>query len=120
VVRKLKACRPIRRACERTDPGQSGDLPVFDLHRIYSGRGPTRLGERGPAAVQASVCLECKAAADRKGWWPKSRACASAPGTYQDNPDLVKNLLPRGAEKGARNGAHYLDDGAPAIAPARE
>jgi len=108
VTRKLKAMQTDPARVRRTDPGDPDKCPVFDLHRIYSDQ-PTREWATAGCRSAGIGCLECKQpliqkiVAEVTGMRERARE-------YQDNPDLVKNLVAEGAEKARESARHTLDD----------
>ncbi len=108
VVRKLKAMQTDPARVRRTDPGNPEICPVFDLHRIYSDEATRGWASAGCRSAGIG-CLECKqpliekVVAEVTGMRERAR-------DYQDNPDLVKNLLAQGAEKARETARHTLDD----------
>src|SRR5712675_1575096 len=108
VVRKLKAMQTDPARVRRTDPGNPEICPVFDLHSIYSDEATRGWASAGCRSAGIG-CLECKqpliekVVAEVTGMRERAR-------DYQDNPDLVKNLLAQGAEKARETARHTLDD----------
>jgi tryptophanyl-tRNA synthetase len=92
----------------RTDPGNPDICPVFDLHRIYSDETVRNWASAGCRSAGIG-CLECKqpliekVVAEVTGMRERAK-------DYQDNPELVKNLLAQGAEKARETARHTLDD----------
>ena len=58
--RRSARCRPIRRACRRTDPGDPEKCPVWQFHLGILGRQDARVGAEGLHAARGIGCLECK------------------------------------------------------------
>jgi tryptophanyl-tRNA synthetase len=108
VVRKLKAMQTDPARVRRTDPGNPDICPVFDLHRIYSDEATRNWASAGCRSAGIG-CLECKqpliekVVAEVTGMRERAR-------DYEDNPDLVKNLVAEGAEKAREAARHTLDD----------
>ncbi len=108
VARKLKAMQTDPARARRTDPGDPEKCPVFDLHRIYSDEATRSWASSGCRSAGIG-CLECKKPLIEK-------IVAEVTGTrerareYQDNPELVKNLLAEGAEKARESARETLDD----------
>jgi len=108
IVKKLKAMQTDPARVRRTDPGNPEICPVFDLHRIYSDEATRGWASAGCRSAGIG-CLECKqpliekVVAEVTGMRERAR-------DYQDNPDLVKNLLAQGAEKARETARHTLDD----------
>ena len=108
VARKLKAMQTDPARVRRTDPGDPEKCPVFDLHRIYANDATREWAAAGCRSAGIG-CLECKQplidkiVAEVKGMRERAK-------DYQDNPDLVKNLVAEGAEKARESARHTLDD----------
>jgi tryptophanyl-tRNA synthetase len=108
VARKLKAMQTDPARARRTDPGDPEKCPVFDLHRIYSDEATRSWASSGCRSAGIG-CLECKkplidkVVAEVSGMRERARE-------YQDNPELVKNLLAEGAEKARESARETLDD----------
>ncbi|MGB8692758.1 MAG: tryptophan--tRNA ligase [Steroidobacteraceae bacterium] len=108
VARKLKAMQTDPARARRTDPGDPEKCPVFDLHRIYSDEATRSWASSGCRSAGIG-CLECKkpliekVVAEVTGMRERARE-------YQDNPELVKNLLAEGAEKARESARETLDD----------
>jgi tryptophanyl-tRNA synthetase len=108
VTRKLKAMQTDPARVRRSDPGNPEKCPVFDLHRIYSDES-TRSWVSAGCTSAGIGCLECK-----KPLIDKIVAEVSAmrerAREYQDNPELVRNLVAEGAEKARESARETLDD----------
>jgi len=108
VVRKLKGMQTDPARVRRTDPGDPDKCPVFDLHRIYSDDATRSWAATGCRAAGIG-CLECKqpliekVVAEVTGMRERARE-------YQENPDLVRNLVSEGAEKAREAARHTLED----------
>ena len=108
VVRKLKGMQTDPARVRRADPGDPEKCPVFDLHRIYSDDS-TRAWVITGCKSAGIGCLECKqplidkVVAEVSGMRERAK-------DYQNNPDLVKNLVAEGAEKARELARHTLDD----------
>jgi tryptophanyl-tRNA synthetase len=108
VTRKLKAMQTDPARVRRNDPGDPDKCPVYDLHRIYSDEQTRNWAAAGCRSAGIG-CLECKQpliqkiVAEVTGMRERAR-------DYQDNPDLVKNLVAEGAEKARESARHTLDD----------
>ena len=108
VTRKLKAMQTDPARARRTDPGDPEKCPVFDLHRIYSDEATRSWASSGCRSAGIG-CLECKKPLIEKVV-AEVTAMRERAREYQDNPELVKNLLAEGAEKARESARETLDD----------
>jgi tryptophanyl-tRNA synthetase len=108
VARKLKAMQTDPARVRRTDPGDPDKCPVFDLHRIYSDEA-TRTWAAAGCRSAGIGCLECKKPLIDK-IVAEVTAMRERAREYQDNPELVKNLVAEGAEKARESARETLDD----------
>lgn len=102
VEEKIKRMPTDPARVHRSDPGEPACCPVWPLHQVYSDAQTCAWVQQG--CREAGIgCLECKGPlidAVCKELQPiQARAL-----DYQDNPDLVRNILAEGAEH-ARNEA---------------
>jgi tryptophanyl-tRNA synthetase len=108
VARKLKAMQTDPARVRRTDPGDPDKCPVFDLHRVYSDE-PTRQWAANGCRTAGIGCLECKKpliekiVAEVTGMRERARE-------YEENPELVANLVAEGAEKARESARETLDE----------
>ena len=108
VARKLKAMQTDPARVRRTDAGDPDKCPVFDLHRIYSDEATRTWASTGCRSAGIG-CLECKKPLIEKVVAEVS-AMRERAREYQENPDLVKNLVAEGAEKARESARETLDD----------
>lgn len=86
----------------RDDPGNPAHCPVWPLHEIYTSE-ETRAALQQGCKSAGIGCLDCKGPlieAVQKELQPLQARAAD----YQDNPELLRNILAEGAER-ARNEA---------------
>ena len=92
----------------RSDVGDPEKCPVWSLHQVYSDE-PTRKWAEAGCRSAGIGCLECK-----KPLIDKVVADTAAMRTraqeYEDNPELVRNILTEGAEKAREAARETLDD----------
>ncbi len=97
VAAKLKTMQTDPARVRRTDPGDPAKCPVWDLHQLYSDEATRQWAEQG-CRTAGIGCLQCKQPLiDRiveEVTGMRKRAQE-----FQDNPELVANLLAEGAEK---------------------
>jgi len=108
VVRKLKAMQTDPARVRRTDAGDPAKCPVFDLHNIYSDAATREWAVAGCRSAGIG-CLECKkplidkVVAEVSAFRERARE-------FQENPELVNNLVAQGSEKARDAARETLDD----------
>jgi tryptophanyl-tRNA synthetase len=108
VTRKLKAMQTDPARARRTDPGDPEKCPVYDLHRVYSDDA-TRSWAAAGCRSAGIGCLECKKplidriVTEITGMRERARE-------FQENPELVNNLLAEGSEKARDAARETLDE----------
>jgi tryptophanyl-tRNA synthetase len=108
VVEKLKRMQtdPARKL--RTDPGDPEKCPVWDLHKIYSDE-PTREWVVQGCRTAGIGCLDCKKRVIDKVVEEISGMRKRAQ-EFEDNPELVRNIVAEGAEKAREAARQTMDD----------
>jgi tryptophanyl-tRNA synthetase len=108
VASKLKTMQTDPARVRRTDPGNPDICPVFDLHRLYTDDATREWAAAGCRSAGIG-CLDCKApliervVEEVKGM--RKRALE-----FQENPELIPNLLHQGGEKAREAARETLDD----------
>jgi tryptophanyl-tRNA synthetase len=108
VARKLKAMQTDPARVRRTDPGDPAKCPVFDLHKVYSDEATREWATAGCRSAGIG-CLECKKpliekiVAEVSGMRERARE-------YEENPELVNNIVSEGAEKARESARETLDE----------
>lgn len=97
VVKKLKAMQTDPARARRTDPGDPGKCPVFDLHRIYS-TADTQAWAAAGCRSAGIGCLECKKPLIDRVVEEVTQIRARAV-EYAGNRDLVRSIIAEGCEK---------------------
>lgn len=107
VAKKLKTMQTDPARVRRTDPGDPDKCPVWDLHKIYSDDATRQWVDTGCRSAGIG-CLDCKKPVIDKvvelvtGMRKRAQE-------YEENPDLVRNILSEGSEK-ARDAARDTMD----------
>ncbi|MCP5328058.1 MAG: tryptophan--tRNA ligase [Steroidobacteraceae bacterium] len=108
VARKLKAMQTDPARVRRTDPGDPDKCPVFDLHKVYSDEATCGWAAQG-CRTAGIGCLECKK--------PLIERIVAEIGElrrrgqeYEENPQLVRNILAEGVERARETARETLDD----------
>ncbi|HEY7929640.1 MAG TPA: tryptophan--tRNA ligase [Steroidobacteraceae bacterium] len=108
VAQKLRTMQTDPARVRRTDPGDPDKCPVFELHRIYSDEATQSWAAQGCRSAGIG-CLDCKKPlVDRiveEVGGMRKRALE-----FQDNPEIVNNLLTEGAEKAREAARATLDE----------
>ncbi|HEY2809619.1 MAG TPA: tryptophan--tRNA ligase [Steroidobacteraceae bacterium] len=108
VVAKLRAMQTDPARVRRTDPGDPDKCPVWDLHKIYSDEGTRRWAHEG-CRTAGIGCLDCKKPLIEKiveeigGMRRRAQE-------FEENPDLVRNIVAEGAEKAREAARQTLDE----------
>ena len=108
VTQKLKAMQTDPARVRRTDPGNPEKCPVWDLHKVYSDQATRDWVDKGCRSAGIG-CLECKKPLIEKIVEEVTTMRKRAQ-EYQDNPDLVRNILIEGAEKAREAARETLDE----------
>ena len=108
VTQKLKAMQTDPARVRRTDPGNPEKCPVWDLHKVYSDQTTRDWVDQGCRSAGIG-CLECKKPLIDKIVEEVTTMRKRAQ-EYQDNPDLVRNILTEGAEKAREAARETLDE----------
>lgn len=96
VASKIKKMPTDPARIKRTDPGDPNKCPVWSLHKVYSNESVKKWVEEGCRSAGIG-CLDCKKPlmdsiiAEQKPIIEKSKY-------YEENPQLVKNILLEGTE----------------------
>ena len=91
----------------RTDPGDPDKCPVWQLHLIYSRRG-ARLGAKG-CRTAGIGCLECKQPVI-DGVLKEQAPMRERAQMYEDDPQLVKNIIADGCDKARKLAQETMRD----------
>jgi len=108
VVRKLKAMQTDPARVRRTDPGDPDNCPVTELHHLYSDLATQQWSANG-CRTAGIGCLDCKKPVIERiveevtGMRKRARE-------FEDNPELVSNLIAEGAEKAREVARATLDE----------
>ncbi len=108
VVKKLKTMQTDPARVRRNDPGNPDICPVFDLHKIYSSE-ETRAWAANGCRTAGIGCLECKKPLIDKVVEEIS-AIRKRAQEFEENPELVRNIVAEGAEKAREAARATLDD----------
>jgi tryptophanyl-tRNA synthetase len=108
VAKKLRTMQTDPARVRRTDPGDPDKCPVWDLHKIYSDEATRAWASQGCRSAGIG-CLDCKKPVieriveDVSGMRKRAQE-------FEDNPELVSNLMAEGAEKARAAARDTLDD----------
>jgi tryptophanyl-tRNA synthetase len=108
VAQKLRTMQTDPARVRRTDPGDPGKCPVFNLHEIYSDDATRAWVDQG-CRTAGIGCLECKKplidkVVEEIGGMRKRAQ------EFEENPEAVGNILNEGAEKAREAARATLDD----------
>jgi tryptophanyl-tRNA synthetase len=108
VAQKLRTMQTDPARVRRTDPGDPEKCPVWALHRIYSDAATQAWANEG-CRTAGIGCLECKQpvidkiVAEVAGFSKRAQE-------YEENPELVRNILAEGAEKARAAARATMDE----------
>jgi tryptophanyl-tRNA synthetase len=102
VAQKMRAMKTDPARARRTDPGNPDVCPVFDLHKVYSDDATRKWASEGCRSASIG-CLECKKPLIDKVV-EEITGMRKRAQEYEENPELVRNILTEGCEK-ARDAA---------------
>jgi tryptophanyl-tRNA synthetase len=108
IAQKMRAMQTDPARVRRSDPGNPDICPVFDLHKIYSDEA-TRAWAANGCRTAGIGCLDCKKPLIEKVV-EDATAFRKRAQEYQENPELVRNILAEGAEKARDAARETLDD----------
>ena len=96
VEKKIKTMTTDPARVRRTDPGDPARCPVFKLHEIYSDED-TREWVCAGCTTAAIGCIECKGPLI-DSVLAEQQPMRERAAQYEDNPDLVRNIVAEGCE----------------------
>jgi tryptophanyl-tRNA synthetase len=108
VASRLRTMQTDPARVRRTDPGNPDICPVFDLHKLYTDDATREWAAAGCRSASIG-CLDCKApliervVEEVKGMRKRAQE-------FQENPELITNLLHQGGEKAREAARETLDD----------
>jgi tryptophanyl-tRNA synthetase len=108
VAAKLRTMQTDPARVRRTDPGDPEKCPVWDLHKIYSDEATRQWASAGCRSAGIG-CLDCKKPLIERIVEEVSGMRRRAQ-EFQDNPELVSNLISEGGEKARDVARATLDD----------
>jgi tryptophanyl-tRNA synthetase len=108
VAQKLRAMTTDPARVRRTDPGDPEKCPVWDLHKIYSDEATRNWVNEG-CRTAGIGCLDCKQPLIERVVEEVSAMRRRAQ-EFEDNPELVRNIIAEGADKAREAARATLDD----------
>jgi tryptophanyl-tRNA synthetase len=108
VAKKVKTMPTDPARIKRTDPGDPGKCPVWQLHQIYSGDDTKKWVQEGCRSAGIG-CIECKQpvidaiVSEQKPMRERAER-------YLDDPTLVRNIIADGCEKARKLAQETLRD----------
>jgi tryptophanyl-tRNA synthetase len=104
VTKKIRTMPTDPARVKRTDPGDPGKCPVWQLHLVYSDDAKREWVQQGCKSAGIG-CLECKQAVIAEQHPMRERAQK-----YMDDPTLVRNIVADGCEKARKLAQDTLRD----------
>jgi tryptophanyl-tRNA synthetase len=108
VAAKLKTMQTDPARVRRTDPGDPEKCPVWDLHKLYSDEATRNWVWEG-CRTAGIGCLDCKRPLIERIVEEVSGLRKRAQ-EFQENPELVSNLIHQGGEKAREAARATLED----------
>ena len=108
VAQKLRGMVTDPARVRRSDPGDPEKCPVWDLHKLYSDEA-TRSWVVAGCRSAGIGCLECKQPLIERIVEEVSGMRRRAQ-EFEDNPELVRNIVAEGADKAREAARETLDD----------
>jgi tryptophanyl-tRNA synthetase len=108
VAKKLKQMQTDPARVRRTDVGNPDICPVFDLHKIYSDE-TTRTWAANGCRTAGIGCLDCKKPLIDKVV-EEIIGIRKRAAEFEENPELVRNIVAEGGEKAREAARATLDD----------
>jgi len=108
VAQRLRTMQTDPARVRRTDPGDPDKCPVWDLHKIYSDE-PTRSWAAQGCRTAGIGCLDCKKPVIDK-IVEEVRAMRRRAQEYEENPEMVRNIVTEGADKAREAARQTLDE----------
>ena len=108
VKKKIRTMQTDPARVKRSDPGDPEKCPVWDLHKIYSDEATRKWVNEG-CRTAGIGCLDCKQPLIERIVEEVSGMRRRAQ-EFEDNPELVRNIIGEGAEKAREAARETLDD----------
>jgi tryptophanyl-tRNA synthetase len=108
VAAKLKTMQTDPARVRRTDPGDPEKCPVWDLHKLYSDENTRQWVNEGCRSAGIG-CLDCKKPLIER-IVEEVTGMRKRAQEFQDNPELLANILVEGSEKAREAARSTLDD----------
>jgi tryptophanyl-tRNA synthetase len=108
VAQKLRGMTTDPARVRRSDPGDPEKCPVWDLHKIYSD-DKTRSWVNEGCRTAGIGCLDCKQPLIER-IVEEVNGMRRRAQEFEDNPELVRNIIAEGADKAREAARETLDD----------
>jgi len=108
VAAKLRTMQTDPARVRRTDPGDPEKCPVWDLHKLYSDDATRQWVNEGCRSAGIG-CLDCKQPLIER-ILEEVNGMRKRAQDFQDNPEMLTNILVEGAEKAREMARATLDD----------
>jgi tryptophanyl-tRNA synthetase len=108
VTKKIRTMPTDPARVRRTDPGDPGRCPVWQLHEVYSD-DPTRDWVRAGCTSAGIGCLECKQPVidavlkEQQGFFERAQP-------YLDDPSLLRNIIADGCDQARKFAQETMRD----------
>ncbi len=108
IAEKLKTMPTDPARVRRTDPGEPGKCPVWQLHEVYSSEQTRQWVQTGCRSASIG-CLDCKAPVIESVCAELEPMNARAQ-EYMEHPDVVRSIMAEGTERARDVAAETLAD----------
>ena len=108
VAKKLKTMTTDPARVRRTDPGDPGKCPVWDLHRVYSDEQTQQWVQQGCRSAGIG-CIECKKPLIDKVV-AEIATIRNRAQEYEQSPELVRGILEEGCERARATARETMND----------
>jgi tryptophanyl-tRNA synthetase len=108
VAAKLRTMQTDPARVRRTDPGDPEKCPVWDLHKLYSDESTRKWVNEG-CRTAGIGCLDCKKPLIER-IVDEVNGMRKRAQEFQDNPEMLTNILVEGSEKAREAARETMDD----------
>jgi len=108
VRKKIRTMQTDPARVRRTDPGDPDKCPVWQFHQIYSGDGVRDWVQAGCRSAGIG-CIECKQPVI-DGVLKEQEPMRERAQMYEEDPQLVKNIIADGCEKARKQAQETMRD----------
>jgi tryptophanyl-tRNA synthetase len=108
ITKKIRTMQTDPQRVRRTDPGDTEKCPVWQFHQIYS-TGEVREWVQAGCRSAGIGCIECKQPVI-EGVLREQEPMRERARVYEEDPQLVKNIIADGCEKARKLAQETMRD----------